>query len=88
MIPLVSMETELAYVRKEAETAIKEVEDRDGVDLSFIRIGTMIELPRAAVMADEIAKGRRLLQLRHQRPDPDHVRLQPRRRRGQILQGL
>ena len=56
MIPLVSMENELKYVRNEAETAIKEVEERDGVDLSFIEIGTMIELPRAAVTADEIAK--------------------------------
>ena len=56
MIPLVSMETELQYVRKEAEKAIEEVADRDGVDLSFIEIGTMIELPRAALTADEIAK--------------------------------
>ena len=56
MIPLVSMENELVYVRAEAEKAIKEVEERDGVDLSFIEIGTMIELPRAAVTADEIAE--------------------------------
>ena len=56
MIPLVSMENELIYVRAEAEKAIKEVEERDGVDLSFIEIGTMIELPRAAVTADEIAE--------------------------------
>jgi pyruvate, orthophosphate dikinase len=27
---------------------------------------------------------RRVLQLRHQRPDPDHLRLLPRRRRGQV----
>ena len=56
MIPLVSMQNELIYVRREAEKAIKEVEEREGVDLSFIEIGTMIELPRAAVTADEIAK--------------------------------
>ncbi|MBQ9001427.1 MAG: pyruvate, phosphate dikinase [Eggerthellaceae bacterium] len=56
MIPLVSMESELVYVREEAERAIREVEERDGVDLSFIEIGTMIELPRAAVTADEIAE--------------------------------
>ena len=56
MIPLVSMENELIYARGEAEKAIKEVEERDGVDLSFIEIGTMIELPRAAVTADEIAE--------------------------------
>ena len=56
MIPLVSMESELIYVRGEAEAAIAEVAERDGVDLSFIQIGTMIELPRAAVTADDIAK--------------------------------
>ncbi len=56
MIPLVSMENELTFVRAEAEKAIAEVSERDGVDLSFIEIGTMIELPRAAVTADEIAK--------------------------------
>jgi len=56
MIPLVSMENELIYMRGEAEAAIAEVAERDGVDLSFIEIGTMIELPRAAVTADDIAK--------------------------------
>ncbi len=55
MIPLVSMERELAYVKAEAKTAIAEVEAREGVDLSFIQIGTMIETPRAAVTADEVA---------------------------------
>ena len=55
MIPLVSMERELAYVKAEAETAIAEVAEREGVDLSFIQIGTMIETPRAAVTADEVA---------------------------------
>ncbi len=55
MIPLVSMEKELAYVKAEAETAIAEVAEREGVDLSFIQIGTMIETPRAAVTADEVA---------------------------------
>ena len=36
-----------------------------------IPVGTMIELPRAAVTADEIADAGRLLQLRHQRPHAD-----------------
>ena len=40
-----------------------------------IPVGTMIELPRAAVTADEIAERGRLLLLRHQRPHPDHLRL-------------
>ena len=47
-----------------------------------ITIGTMIETPRAALLAGELRRGGRLLLLRHQRPHPDDVRLQPRRRRG------
>ncbi len=48
----------------------------------------MIEIPRAALTADEIAKRGRLLLLRHQRPDPDDLRLLPGRRRqvpGRLL---
>ena len=47
-------------------------------------VGTMIELPRACIRADEIAELRRLLLLRHERPDADRARLLPRRRRGQV----
>ncbi len=46
------------------------------------KVGTMIELPRAAVTADEIAQVGGVLLLRHQRPDPDDVGLLARRRRG------
>ena len=46
--------------------------------------GTMIELPRACIRADEIAAGGGLLQLRHERPDPDDARLLAGRRRGQV----
>jgi pyruvate,orthophosphate dikinase len=42
-------------------------------------VGTMIELPRAALRAGEIAENGRVLLVRHQRPDADHVRHQPRR---------
>ena len=58
-----------------------------GVTLD-IAIGTMIELPRAAFLADRIAADGRLLLLRHQRPDPDGVGLLPRRRRGVVLLAL
>ncbi len=51
-------------------------------------IGTMIETPRAAIRADEIAEEAELLQLRHQRPHPDDLRLQPRRRREPDDAGL
>ena len=54
MIPLVSTVRELEKLRKVAEGVIAEVAEAEGVELS-IEIGTMIELPRAAVTADEIA---------------------------------
>lgn len=55
MVPLVSVYAELEYVRKIAEETIAEVEKDYDVKLD-IPIGTMIELPRAAVTADEVAK--------------------------------
>ena len=54
MIPLVSTVRELEKLRKVAEGVIAEVAEAEGVELS-IEIGTMIELPRAAVTADEVA---------------------------------
>jgi len=54
MIPLVSVLPELAKLRSVAEAVIAEVAAAEGVELS-IPVGTMIELPRAAVTANEIA---------------------------------
>ncbi|MEE8721604.1 MAG: pyruvate, phosphate dikinase [Eggerthellaceae bacterium] len=54
MIPLVSTVKELARLRKVAEDTVAEVAEQEGVELT-IKVGTMIELPRAAVTADEIA---------------------------------
>ena len=54
MVPLVSVTAELATIRAMAEEIIAEVEAEQGVELD-IPIGTMIELPRAALTADEIA---------------------------------
>ncbi len=54
MIPLVSVVTELDQLRAECEQVIAEVCEEEGVELE-IPIGTMIELPRAAITADEIA---------------------------------
>ncbi|MVX61443.1 pyruvate, phosphate dikinase [Enterorhabdus mucosicola] len=54
MIPLVSVLPELAKLRGVAEVTIAEVAEAEGVELS-IPVGTMIELPRAAVTANEIA---------------------------------
>ena len=55
MIPLVSVRPELATLRAETEKVIAEVCAAEGVEVA-IPIGTMIELPRAAVCADEIAE--------------------------------
>ncbi len=54
MVPLVAARTELALVRDEAERVIASVAEERGVDLE-IPIGTMIELPRAAVRAGDLA---------------------------------
>ncbi len=55
MIPLVGDVKELKYVKKVVvETADKEIAAA-GADLKY-EVGTMIEIPRAALTADEIAK--------------------------------
>ena len=55
MIPLVGEIKELKYVKKfVVETADAEIKAA-GVDLKY-EVGTMIEIPRAALTADEIAK--------------------------------
>ncbi|MEV0324369.1 pyruvate, phosphate dikinase [Streptomyces sp. NPDC050658] len=55
MIPLVGTVQELEIVREEAEQVIAEVIESTGVDLK-LALGTMIELPRAALTADQIAE--------------------------------
>ncbi|MFD6431386.1 pyruvate, phosphate dikinase [Streptomyces venezuelae] len=55
MIPLVGTVQELEIVREEAEQVIAEVVETTGVDLK-LALGTMIELPRAALTADQIAE--------------------------------
>ncbi|MEY8518149.1 pyruvate, phosphate dikinase [Lachnospiraceae bacterium 29-84] len=55
MIPLVGDINELKYVKKVVvETADAEIAS-SGIDLSY-EVGTMIEIPRAALTADDIAK--------------------------------
>ena len=55
MIPLVGSIHELELVIDEAAGVLKDVAEANGCTLSF-PIGTMIELPRAAVTADQIAE--------------------------------
>ncbi|MFS0693663.1 pyruvate, phosphate dikinase [Streptomyces nitrosporeus] len=55
MIPLVGTVQELEIVREEADRVVAEVEAATGTDLR-LTIGTMIELPRAALTAGQIAE--------------------------------
>ena len=54
MIPLVGFESELKLLRKLLERVAKETMQEAGVDVPYL-FGTMIELPRAALTAGEIA---------------------------------
>ena len=54
MIPLIATLSELKVLKQNAVTICEEVIARYGVKVEYL-IGTMIELPRAALTADEIA---------------------------------
>ncbi|TET55346.1 MAG: pyruvate, phosphate dikinase, partial [Actinobacteria bacterium] len=55
MIPLVSVVSELELLRKQSEEVIQQVFGERGQEVDY-KIGTMIELPRAAITSDEIAR--------------------------------
>ena len=55
MIPLVGVVSELARLRENTVRVCEEVIAAYGVKINYL-IGTMIELPRAAITADEIAR--------------------------------
>lgn len=54
MIPLIATAQELKILRAEAEAVLKEVFSEKGTEVPC-KVGTMIELPRAAITAGEIA---------------------------------
>ena len=55
MIPLVSTDTELKILRDLVNKIAKEVQKRNKIKINYI-VGTMIELPRAALQAKSISK--------------------------------
>ena len=55
MIPLVGEVKELAYVKKIVTTTADKLITEAGSNMTY-KVGTMIEIPRAAITADEIAK--------------------------------
>ena len=78
MIPLVGTAAELKLLRELAEETIERVKTAKKYTGKLdILIGTMIEIPRAALDRRRGRRVRRFLQLRDQRPDADDVRLQP-----------
>ncbi|MEZ6243890.1 MAG: pyruvate, phosphate dikinase [Phycisphaerales bacterium] len=57
MVPLVGTRRELALLREEAESVIEVVKGEKGWKKKLdIKIGTMIEIPRAAITAGEVAQ--------------------------------
>ncbi len=55
MIPLIGTVNELKFVKDIVVETAKKVIEETGVDIKY-EVGTMIEIPRAALIADEIAK--------------------------------
>ncbi len=55
MIPLVSTEAEIKIMKDLVIRVAKKVQDENNTKISFL-VGTMIELPRAAIKAKDIAK--------------------------------
>ncbi len=55
MIPLVGEPRELSLLRELVERVVKETMRKKGVEVNY-HIGTMIEIPRACVVADEVAE--------------------------------
>ena len=54
MIPLVGIYKEFDFCKKRAEQVIAKVFDEQSLKVEY-KIGTMVEVPRAAITADEIA---------------------------------
>ncbi len=55
MIPLVTTENEIKYIKEFINKTAEKVMEEKGVTIEY-KVGTMIETPRAALTADEIAK--------------------------------
>lgn len=56
MIPLIAYRKEFDILREVIDRVAREVRQETGVELEY-QVGTMIELPRAALLAGEIAEG-------------------------------
>ena len=54
MIPLIGTTRELQIMKREVEKAARAVLDEKGIEIPIV-VGTMIEIPRAALIADQIS---------------------------------
>ena len=70
MVPLVFACAELDFVKARIEETARAVEEETGIRPGY-HLGTMIELPRAALRAGRHRADGGILLLRHQRPDAD-----------------
>jgi len=55
MLPIISTEQEFSILKDDVHRIAKEVMQKKGMKIEYM-VGTMIELPRAALIADKIAK--------------------------------
>jgi len=55
MVPLVAYERELKFIKDRIDVIAKAVMEKWGTEIQYL-VGTMIELPRAAIRADKIAE--------------------------------
>ena len=76
MIPLTCEYKELKYVSNIVKATAEQVKAEKGSDLKYL-VGTMIENPARGPHRGRDCQGGRVLQLRHQRPHPDDLRLLP-----------
>ncbi len=76
MIPLTGTVNELSWIQPRLVRIAKTVMEEKKINFHY-KFGTMIEIPRAAVTAGEIAITGRILLIWDERPDPNDLRLQP-----------
>ena len=55
MLPIISIEQEFVMLKDAVHRVAKEITQKKGMQIDYM-VGTMIELPRAALIADKIAK--------------------------------
>ncbi len=80
MVPVTCDVRELDVTKVIFDRVKNEVQQQMGVEIHCL-YGTMIEIPRACLLADRHGEDRPVLLLRYERPDADDLRLQPRRHR-------